>query len=388
MKICSIVGVRKSGKTTTVTELVRELKSRGYRVGTIKTVFCPSFSIDTAGSNTARHREAGADIVCVNAKEETALIYPYKMEQNQLFQSLDLDYLLLEGDYEAAVPRIVCAHKEEEALERKNPYTFLFSGQIARKKEELEGLPVINCITEIKRLADLVEENVTPCEFPVHVLPVLKSVSQFCQCGCHKAQKKQAQGAIGEWSASIHPSKRRHIFLTGEKQVGKSTLLDKMVSQIDIPVSGYRTLPFEIDGRKKGYYLHSIRKLSHDENDSPISIRYGENKMIPITETFETLGVQILSDALHREGVLLLDEIGRAEKKAAKFSRLLWECLDRHNMIVGVLQNCDNELLHAIKNREDVLLIEVTKENREELEQILADTFRKNWRLSLGAGHL
>ena len=52
MIICAIVGVRKSGKTTTVTGLVRELKARGHRVGTVKSVFCPEFSIDTPGSNT------------------------------------------------------------------------------------------------------------------------------------------------------------------------------------------------------------------------------------------------------------------------------------------------------------------------------------------------
>ena len=65
MKICTIVGVRKSGKTTTVTGLIKELKKRGYRVGTVKSVFCPEFTLDTSDSNTWRHREAGADLVCV-----------------------------------------------------------------------------------------------------------------------------------------------------------------------------------------------------------------------------------------------------------------------------------------------------------------------------------
>ena len=33
MKVFSVVGVRKSGKTTVVTKLIKEFKKRGYRVG-------------------------------------------------------------------------------------------------------------------------------------------------------------------------------------------------------------------------------------------------------------------------------------------------------------------------------------------------------------------
>ena len=63
MKILCVVGIRASGKTTIVEELTKELRRRGKRVGTVKTVFCPSFSIDNPTSNTARHARAGAEIV-------------------------------------------------------------------------------------------------------------------------------------------------------------------------------------------------------------------------------------------------------------------------------------------------------------------------------------
>lgn len=88
MKICSIVGIRKSGKTTVVTELTKELKKRGYRVGTVKTVFCPNFSLDEEGSNTDRHKKAGADIIGVRGKREMSLIYPYGMDDNVFFRCL------------------------------------------------------------------------------------------------------------------------------------------------------------------------------------------------------------------------------------------------------------------------------------------------------------
>lgn len=64
MRIITVVGIRKSGKTSTVTALVEEIRRRGRTVGTCKSVFCPTFSIDKPQSNTARHLRAGAALVC------------------------------------------------------------------------------------------------------------------------------------------------------------------------------------------------------------------------------------------------------------------------------------------------------------------------------------
>ena len=73
MKIFSVVGVRRSGKTTVVTKLIEEFKKRGYRVGSIKTIFCPTFSMDNPTSNTAKHRAAGADVVCARQEMKSIL---------------------------------------------------------------------------------------------------------------------------------------------------------------------------------------------------------------------------------------------------------------------------------------------------------------------------
>jgi molybdopterin-guanine dinucleotide biosynthesis protein B len=57
--IVCVIGKKKSGKTTTVVGLVRELASRGYRVMTAK--HGHHFEVDTAGTDSYRHRrEAGA----------------------------------------------------------------------------------------------------------------------------------------------------------------------------------------------------------------------------------------------------------------------------------------------------------------------------------------
>ena len=59
MKVFHIVGCKKHGKTTLVVELIRELTRRGLRVGSLK--HCGhDHELDTPGTDSFRHREAGA----------------------------------------------------------------------------------------------------------------------------------------------------------------------------------------------------------------------------------------------------------------------------------------------------------------------------------------
>ena len=73
-KIIDVAGLKKSGKTTVVENIVSELKSRGYKVGTVKKIHIPGFTIDQVGKDTYRHKQAGAEFVISLAPEEVALI--------------------------------------------------------------------------------------------------------------------------------------------------------------------------------------------------------------------------------------------------------------------------------------------------------------------------
>lgn len=356
MKICSVVGIRKSGKTTVVTELIKELKKRGYRVGTVKTVFCPDFTLDQEGSNTDRHKKAGADIIGIKGKHEMNLIYPYGLDDNTFFPMFDVDILLAEGDYEAGVPRIVCAHRREDAQSRINEYTFVISGRIGESKETFGELPVRNIQKDPAAVADLIEA-LPDTQFPIPILETPGEVSSFCQCGCHKAEKK----------GQTEKKASKHIFLTGEKQVGKSTILNRVISELALKPTGYQTMPLLIHGQRKGFYLHGLCELSPYENDNPICIRMEEKKSLPLTETFETLGVRILTEALKSDAWVLMDEIGKFEQEAEGFQNMIIQCLDKKPAVLGVLQKVKSSIVEEVKARSDVVVLEVTKTNREEI---------------------
>ena len=201
MKLLTIVGIRKSGKTSTVTALIEAIRRRGKTVGTCKTVFCPTFSMDQPKSNTARHTRAGAALVCARARHETALLYPEALPLSRLMERYaGLDYVLLEGDYLSPVPRLVAAHTAADALPRMNGLTLAFVGRISATDEELP-LPRFNALTDPAALLDFIDQHVPdaqPSPTLDEPLPPVAGVTDdgFCQCGCHHHLKKQENAGV------------------------------------------------------------------------------------------------------------------------------------------------------------------------------------------------
>ena len=74
MKVVSIFGFTKSGKTTTVEHVVAELRRRGYSVGSVKDIHFEDFTIETEGTNTYRHKKAGSQLVTARGLYETDIL--------------------------------------------------------------------------------------------------------------------------------------------------------------------------------------------------------------------------------------------------------------------------------------------------------------------------
>jgi molybdopterin-guanine dinucleotide biosynthesis protein B len=95
------VGWKKSGKTTVVEGIVRELTKRGYHVATAKHISQKSFSMDMRGKDTWRHAVAGANPVAGVSDIEMSLLIKNGIEQFSLDSLLSFtpmaDVIVLEG---------------------------------------------------------------------------------------------------------------------------------------------------------------------------------------------------------------------------------------------------------------------------------------------------
>lgn len=165
MKVFSVYGYSKSGKTTTIEMLIKELKKRGYSVGTVKEIHYEKFTMEVEGSNTDRHRKAGADLVAARGLYETNILYKERLPMEDILKYYSQDFVILEGVTDFDVPKILCASSMEDVVKRMSPSVFVLSGVISNEISNFEELPVINAISNIEKLTDLVEETVKDWRF-------------------------------------------------------------------------------------------------------------------------------------------------------------------------------------------------------------------------------
>lgn len=181
MKVVSVAGYSKTGKSTTAVALIKKLKSRGYSVAAIKDIHNEEFTMEKEGSDSYRMQKAGAEAVFARGLSETYLIRPQKMELTEMVGLLKSDWLVIEGMKYEALPKVNTAASTEELDELVDGTTLAITGKISQQISFYKDFQVIDNLKEIDKLCDLVVEKV----FDILPLPKDGCCSK-CGLTCHQ----------------------------------------------------------------------------------------------------------------------------------------------------------------------------------------------------------
>ncbi len=160
MKIFSVIGYTQSGKTTTIESIIKELKRRKYSIGSIKDIHFEKFKIDKEGTNTYRHGQAGSELVTARGYYETDILFPRKLDIEEILEFYSQDFVIMEGVSDYNLPIILCGQNEAEIEERLSGNVFVISGKISNSINEYKKIPVIDAVEDTARIVDLIEEKV------------------------------------------------------------------------------------------------------------------------------------------------------------------------------------------------------------------------------------
>jgi molybdopterin-guanine dinucleotide biosynthesis protein MobB len=158
--ILSLVGKSDSGKTTLLEKLVKELRSMGYRVATVKHD-AHSFEIDHKGKDSWRHKHAGANMTIISSPEKLALVmdtdHDHSLAELRERFVTGVDIIITEGYKRETHPRIEVFRKERssELLCRDDPGLIAIAGDPPYPPE---GVPVFG-INDAEGISDFIERT-------------------------------------------------------------------------------------------------------------------------------------------------------------------------------------------------------------------------------------
>ncbi|MFA6073151.1 MAG: nucleoside-triphosphatase [Candidatus Woesearchaeota archaeon] len=157
---------------------------------------------------------------------------------------------------------------------------------------------------------------------------------------------------------------RKNILLTGMPRSGKSTLLERIVLEQQNKV-GLLTREVREDGERIGF-----EEINHlGEKALIASIYFKTNVQISkYFIDFQNLNKLISSvSEFNKSNFLYLDEIGQMQMYSDKFKDLALKYLDSENICLATVSKIySDKFIDSVKNRNDIILVEITPENREE----------------------
>lgn len=172
-----------------------------------------------------------------------------------------------------------------------------------------------------------------------------------------------------------------HLFLTGDIRIGKSTLIGKLLEQVDGSVKGFKTV--SVPGEKESESdIYILPPEGGPEGCGPgnriIHRDYiGQTGPAVFPEVFDGYGCDLLK---HTEGaaLLLMDEIGIMEAKSPAFQEAVRKCIEGDIPILGVVRNKPNPFLDWVRNHPKVKVKQVTLANRDKILPELSELLKQN----------
>jgi molybdopterin-guanine dinucleotide biosynthesis protein B len=139
----AFVGYSGSGKTTLASQVVTQLKRKGYRVGVLKHD-AHDFQMDVEGKDTHQYGAAGADLVAISSSSKLNILEQLQspLPLHEILQRMaGVDLIIIEGYKQENVPKILVARTLEQlALNNQISQLLAIASSLDRDNSEVKSL--------------------------------------------------------------------------------------------------------------------------------------------------------------------------------------------------------------------------------------------------------
>ena len=157
------------------------------------------------------------------------------------------------------------------------------------------------------------------------------------------------------------------ILICGDVQVGKSTLIRKLVSDMGRAPRGYITKRIPTpEGVTSYVYLYDIANPPEHIEDSAVIKTIAPDAVKDYPEVLDDLGVKYLTGIPEGE-LVILDEVGTIESNSPLFQKAIMDILDGNYDVLVSVKAQNTDFLRKVRSHPDCELYIITPQNRNEL---------------------
>ena len=168
---------------------------------------------------------------------------------------------------------------------------------------------------------------------------------------------------------------KERIVITGRPGVGKTTLIEKVIAELSIPVGGMITKEIRKCDHRVGFSVIDIATgaegiLAHiHQQNGPKMGRYRVK-----LRDLEKIGIAAIDSALSNGTLVVIDEIGPMELTSSKFIPAVERVVESDvPFIICTHAKLDHPLIHHL--RQAFTLYRVKLGNRDELIELIRQEF-------------
>lgn len=163
------------------------------------------------------------------------------------------------------------------------------------------------------------------------------------------------------------------LLVTGLPGIGKTTVVRATLENLgDIRCAGFYTEEKRRGGQRTGFRIITLEGqegilASIDRAKAPSVGRYTVH-----IEEFERLALPVIDPEITPADLYVIDEIGKMELLSRRFRDKLVDLLARPANLLATIAKKGKGFIEQIKGRNDIELIEVTRDNRDRLPSEIA----------------
>lgn len=164
-----------------------------------------------------------------------------------------------------------------------------------------------------------------------------------------------------------------HALIVGDRGVGKSTLIRRVLKELNRPVFGFETKKEEaLEDPLRGcpIYIYDAGK-PHCQTAENFIGYHRETDFGTFTAAFDRYAPKLLA-TVPEDAVVELDEIGFLEANSEAFCQAVLHLLDGDRPVIAAVKNREIPFLNRIRKHSNARCFAITPENRDTLyEEVL-----------------